>query len=73
MMRNFDKQYPDYYFASNKEFAVPSQHIEAPTSMGPTSIHRKSWAFMDELKSHGVPRIVRPKPQGTLFSLNSKI
>ena len=26
-----------------------------------------SWAFMDELKSHGIPRVVRPNPQGTLF------
>jgi len=66
MMRNFDKQYPDYYFASNKGYPSP-QHIEALQQWGPTSIHRKSWAFMDELKSHGVPRIVRPKPQGTLF------
>jgi hypothetical protein len=37
--------------------------------MGPSAIHRRSWIFMDGLPWSGVPRIVRPDPQGSLFEL----
>ena len=66
IMRDYDKEYPNYKFASNKGYPSP-QHIEALHQWGPSKIHRKSWAFMDQLKSHGIPRVVRPNPQGTLF------
>jgi hypothetical protein len=35
--------------------------------MGPSAIHRRSWVFMDTLPWTGVPRHVRPDPQGALF------
>jgi hypothetical protein len=35
--------------------------------MGPSAIHRRSWAFMDGLPWCGIPRHHRPDPQGVLF------
>ncbi len=66
IMRDHDLQYPLYKFADNKGYPSP-QHIEALHAHGPCNIHRKSWAFMDQLKSHGVSRLKRPDPQGKLF------
>ena len=66
LMREYDFQYPYYKFADNKGYPSP-QHIQALHEYGPCELHRQSWAFMDQLKSHGVTRIKRPNPQGTLF------
>tara|TARA_B100000929_G_C15434215_1_gene395758 strand:+ start:377 stop:1084 length:708 start_codon:yes stop_codon:yes gene_type:complete len=66
MMRDYHSQFPHYKFADNKGYPSP-HHIEALHDHGPCDIHRKSWAFMDQLSAHGVTRMRRPNPQGTLF------
>ena len=40
IMREYDKQYPEYDFASNKGYGT-SAHIKALKKYGPTEIHRK--------------------------------
>ena len=67
MMCDFHTKFPQYKFEDNKGYPSP-QHIEALKNLGPCDIHRKSWAFMDQLSSHGIPRLRRPSAQGTLFS-----
>lgn len=42
MMVDYDKQYPEYGFASNKGYGAAS-HIEALKKYGPTPIHRRSF------------------------------
>ena len=66
MMREYHSEFPNYKFADNKGYPSP-KHIQALHDFGPCDIHRKSWAFMDQLSSHGVTRTRRPSPQGTLF------
>ena len=67
MMRDFHMQFSQYKFDDNKGYPSP-YHIEALNNFGPCDIHRKSWAFMDQLTAHGIPRLRRPSAQGTLFS-----
>ena len=55
-----------YNFEANKGYPGP-RHKAALTHMGPTTIHRRSWVFMDHLPWTGVPRYERPDPQGRLF------
>ncbi len=42
MMVEYDKQYPEYGFASNKGYGSAA-HIEALKKYGPTPIHRRSF------------------------------
>ena len=49
--------YPGFEFAGNKGYPCP-QHQMALKAYGPTAIHRKSWAFMDDLIWTGTPRLV---------------
>ncbi len=65
-MRIEAEHYPPYAFEFNKGYPGP-RHKAALQYLGPSSIHRRSWAFMDSLPWTGVPRLVRPDPQGTLF------
>tara|TARA_B110000014_G_C20107478_1_gene582674 strand:- start:2 stop:709 length:708 start_codon:yes stop_codon:yes gene_type:complete len=67
IMRDSHTQFPQYKFEDNKGYPSP-QHIQALKNFGPCVIHRKSWAFMDQLSSHGISRLRRPSAQGTLFS-----
>ncbi len=46
IMRERSPLFPDYRFASNKGYPCP-RHKAALRSMGPTPIHRQSWAFME--------------------------
>jgi len=66
MMRDLAPQFPGYDFDRNKGYPCP-RHKAALQAWGPTSIHRRSWAFMDDLPWTGVPRHVRPDPQLALF------
>jgi ribonuclease HII len=66
IMRDHAPNFPGYNFAANKGYPGP-RHKAALAAMGPTTIHRRSWAFMDHLPWTGVARYVRPDPQGTLF------
>jgi ribonuclease HII len=72
MMRAEAEHFPGYDFELNKGYPCP-RHKMALRGMGPTSIHRRTWVFMDHLPWTGVPR-VRPaswgpeeEPPPTLF------
>ena len=66
IMRGLAPEFPGYNFEANKGYPGP-KHKAALAAMGPTTIHRRSWAFMDDLVWTGLPRSRRPDPQGQLF------
>lgn len=66
MMRVEADHYPAYCFDSNKGYPEP-RHQAALQWFGPSAIHRRSWVFMESLMWNGIPRLVRPDPQGRLF------
>lgn len=53
LMRREAENFPAYDFESNKGYPSP-RHRTALMGMGPTSIHRRSWAFMDALPWKGL-------------------
>ncbi len=68
MMRLEDEHYPAYDFAWNKGYPCP-RHKQALRGLGPSAIHRRSWAFMDDIPWTGAKRHWRPvdEDQGQLF------
>ena len=48
LMRADDASFPGFNFAETKGYPCP-KHKTALQAYGPTSIHRRSWAFMDNL------------------------
>ncbi|MDH3704748.1 MAG: ribonuclease HII [Acidimicrobiia bacterium] len=66
IMRAQDRRFPGYDFAFNKGYPCP-RHRAALHAAGPSCIHRRSWAWMDDLRWSGLPRRRPPDPQGTLF------
>lgn len=62
MMRAWAGEFPGYNFEANKGYPCPI-HKAALQAMGPSSIHRRSWVFMDHLVWSGVERYERPRPQ----------
>jgi ribonuclease HII len=66
LMRSESEHYPGYDFDRNKGYPCP-RHKMALAGMGPTSIHRRSWVFMDHIPWTGTPRIRPPEPQLALF------
>lgn len=66
IMREEDEAYPAYDFAWNKGYPCP-RHKQALRGLGPSAIHRRSWAFMDDIPWTGAVRRVRPDPQQSLF------
>ncbi len=67
-IRNEHENFPAFNFAENKGYPCP-KHKMALQAYGPTTIHRRSWVFMDHLP-WGIPRVT-PKHaqsnQGSLF------
>ena len=57
MMRAWDRDHPAYGFAGNKGYPCP-RHKAALAAYGPSAIHRRRWAFMDDLRWTGLPRVV---------------
>jgi len=57
LMRKLHLTHPGYFFASNKGYPCP-RHKAALAAMGPCSIHRRSWSFMDDLRWTATPRVV---------------
>ncbi len=57
MMRAWDADHPAYGFAGNKGYPCP-RHKAALAAYGPSTIHRRRWAFMDDLRWSAQPRIV---------------
>lgn len=66
IMRGHDEHFPAFNFAANKGYPCPI-HKASLQILGPSTIHRRSWAFMDGIPWNGVRRILRPEPQGRLF------
>lgn len=68
IMERWQSMYPSYAFAGNKGYPCP-RHKAALAAFGPSAVHRRRWAFMDDLRWTGVPRIVddAPVPQLELF------
>ena len=64
-MRAEAPAFPGYDFEFNKGYPCP-RHKAALQWQGPTSIHRRSWAFMDNIPWTGVRR-TSGGPQQVLF------
>lgn len=62
IMREMAPQFPGYNFEGNKGYPCPT-HKANLQALGPSSIHRRSWVFMDHLAWNGVRRFHRPEPQ----------
>lgn len=66
LMRAEAEHFPAYAFDGNKGYPGP-MHKAALHAWGPTTIHRRSWVFMDGLVWTGINRYRRPEPQQRLF------
>lgn len=66
MMQELDDHFPGYALAQNKGYPC-HRHRSALQMLGPSTIHRRSWAFMDALSWRGLSRRIPTDPQGTLF------
>jgi ribonuclease HII len=65
-MRLLADHYPNWGFDTNKGYPCP-MHKAALQGYGPSSIHRRTWIFMDHyVPWSGVHRVIRPE-QPTLF------
>lgn len=51
LMREQAPRFPGFAFERNKGYPSP-EHQAALRDLGPTSIHRRSWSFMDDLDGH---------------------
>ncbi len=60
IMREEGPHFPGYEFELNKGYPCP-RHKAALRAYGPTSIHRRTWVFMDHL-AWGLPRPPRTDP-----------
>ena len=60
------EHHPGSDFNTHKGYPCPRPKV-ALRGMGPTAIHRRTWAFMDDLPWTGVPRVAPFSAQGTLF------
>lgn len=65
IMREQAECYPGFDFEFNKGYPCP-RHKTALHAYGPTSIHRRSWVFMESLPWNGVRRLP-PAGQSQLF------
>lgn len=66
LMRAEAEHFPGYDFEFNKGYPCP-RHRMALRGIGPSAIHRRSWAFMDDLPWNGVRRQVPVGGQPSLF------
>lgn len=62
IMRGLAEHHPGYNFEANKGYPCPI-HKAALQALGPSSIHRRSWVFMDHLMWNGLERYHRPDAQ----------
>jgi ribonuclease HII len=65
IMRDEAGHFPGYDFERNKGYPCP-RHKAALQGYGPTSIHRRSWVFMDHIPWTGTPRT---RPAGAQLEL----
>lgn len=64
IMRGLAPEFPPYNFEGNKGYPCPL-HKAALQAWGPSSIHRRSWVFMDHLVWTGIRRYRREGDQLT--------
>jgi ribonuclease HII len=69
IMRAEAESFPPFAFDQNKGYPCP-RHKLALKGYGPTSIHRRSWVFMERQAWRGVVRTQPVDPQGELFPLD---
>lgn len=62
IMRAVSPEFPPYNFEGNKGYPCPV-HKAALQGWGPSTVHRRSWVFMDHLVWTGVARYRRPGEQ----------
>ncbi len=65
IMRTNAAHFPAFNFESNKGYPCPV-HKAALHGWGPTTIHRRTWAFMNDLAWNGLVRVQRPQAQLSL-------
>jgi ribonuclease HII len=58
IMRDEAGHFPQYGFEGNKGYPDP-RHRAALQAYGPSSIHRRSWVYMDRLIWSGIDRVAR--------------
>ena len=62
IMRSNAIEYPWYVFDSNKGYPC-HRHRAALRALGPSTIHRRSWAFMEDIPWGGIPGCAtQPEP-----------
>ncbi len=66
MLRDLADRYPMYDFARNKGYPCP-RHRAALQAFGPSAVHRKSWAFVDDIPFGDIERKLPPGTQPQLF------
>lgn len=66
IMRAEAEHFPAYDFEFNKGYPCP-RHKAALAAWGPTSIHRRTWVFMDHIPWTGCPRQPPASETNTLF------
>lgn len=66
IMRAEAEHFPGFDFELNKGYPCP-RHKIALKAYGPTTIHRRSWVFMEGLPWSGIKRIPPVGTQQTLF------
>lgn len=66
MMRAAAENHPQYDFDRNKGYPCP-RHRMALSGYGPTSIHRRSWAFMGSIPWMSCPPVERVATSMRLF------
>jgi ribonuclease HII len=68
LMEEEAEHFPAYGFESNRGYPAPV-HMCALNAFGPTTIHRRTWIFMDGLPWADDPRPEVLDEQGSLFDL----
>jgi len=68
MMRADAENFPGFDFHRNKGYPCP-RHRMALAAMGPTTIHRRSWSYMDDLPWSGIQRTPPAGSQPSLFEV----
>lgn len=66
MMRAEAENFPAFDFHRNKGYPCP-RHRMALAALGPTTIHRRSWSYMDDLPWSGLHRVDPKAAQVSLF------
>ena len=66
IMRANSAEFPWYAFDSNKGYPC-HRHRAALQALGPSTIHRRSWAFMENIPWGGIPGCESPPDPLRLF------